>query len=286
MGKNGVDGVYTADPRTHPDAVKYDDAHLRGGAPAAASRWPTRPRSALCMENGLPMVVFGMQPEGNILRVVQGEKIGTLVARPEPAGRRRGRRPRVGGDRPMIDETCIEADEKMEQGGRGRPRGVRRDPRRPRQPRDVQQDHRRLLRHPDPDPAAGLFTAPEARIILVAPYDMGALAAIEKAIRDSDLGVNPVQRRQADPLRLPRAHRGAPQGVHQARPHQGRGGPGRRSATSAATPSRRWTSSRRTARSARTTSPAPRRSSTRTTKKYTDQIDELLKHKEAELLEV
>ena len=35
------------------------------------------------------------------------------------------------------------------------------------------------------------FTAPEARVILVQPYDMGALAAIERAIRDSDLGVNP-----------------------------------------------------------------------------------------------
>ena len=35
---------------------------------------------ALCGENKLPMVVFGMEPEGNILRVVQGEKIGTLVS--------------------------------------------------------------------------------------------------------------------------------------------------------------------------------------------------------------
>ena len=35
---------------------------------------------ALCMENDLPMVVFGMEPEGNILKVVQGEKIGTLVS--------------------------------------------------------------------------------------------------------------------------------------------------------------------------------------------------------------
>jgi ribosome recycling factor len=35
------------------------------------------------------------------------------------------------------------------------------------------------------------FTAPEPRVIIVAPYDMGSLAAIEKAIRDSDLGVNP-----------------------------------------------------------------------------------------------
>ncbi len=35
------------------------------------------------------------------------------------------------------------------------------------------------------------FTAPEARVILVQPYDVGAMAAIERAIRDSDLGVNP-----------------------------------------------------------------------------------------------
>ena len=44
---------------------------------------------------------------------------------------------------------------------------------------------------PTPIQQLASFTAPEARIILVAPYDMGALANIEKAIRDSDLGVNP-----------------------------------------------------------------------------------------------
>jgi uridylate kinase len=79
MGKNGVDGVYDADPRTHPDAVKYDEltfveALQQGLKVADATAF------ALCMENRLPMVVFGMQPEGNILRVVQGEKIGTLVS--------------------------------------------------------------------------------------------------------------------------------------------------------------------------------------------------------------
>ena len=85
MGKNGVDGVYDADPRTHPDAVKYDEltfveALQQGLKVADATAF------ALCMENGLPMVVFGMQPAGNILRVVQGEKIGTLVEH-RPHGR-------------------------------------------------------------------------------------------------------------------------------------------------------------------------------------------------------
>lgn len=79
MGKNGVDGVYDADPRTHPEATKYDelsfDDALRQGLKVADAT-----AFALCMENRLPMVVFGMSPEGNILRVVQGEKIGTLVS--------------------------------------------------------------------------------------------------------------------------------------------------------------------------------------------------------------
>jgi ribosome recycling factor len=44
---------------------------------------------------------------------------------------------------------------------------------------------------PTPLQQLASFTAPEARIIIVAPYDIGAMANVEKAIRDSDLGVNP-----------------------------------------------------------------------------------------------
>jgi uridylate kinase len=78
MGKNAVDGVYTADPRLDPTATKLDeltfeDALQQGLRVADATAF------ALCMENKMPMIVFGMEPEGNILRVVQGEKIGTLV---------------------------------------------------------------------------------------------------------------------------------------------------------------------------------------------------------------
>ncbi|WP_110205012.1 UMP kinase [Nocardioides daejeonensis] len=79
VAKSGVDGVYTADPRLDPDAVKldqvtYDEAISRG------LRIMDQTAFALCGENKLPMVVFGMEPEGNILRVVQGERIGTLVS--------------------------------------------------------------------------------------------------------------------------------------------------------------------------------------------------------------
>ncbi|MFW6776279.1 UMP kinase [Nocardioides sp. CPCC 205120] len=79
VAKNGVDGVYSDDPRTNPDAVKldavtYKDAISRG------LRIMDQTAFALCGENKLPMVVFGMEPEGNILRVVRGERIGTLVS--------------------------------------------------------------------------------------------------------------------------------------------------------------------------------------------------------------
>lgn len=78
MSKNGVDGVYDSDPRNNPDAQKlhqitYEQAlqqDLRVVDAAAFS---------LCRENELPMLVFGMEGEGNITRALLGEPIGTLV---------------------------------------------------------------------------------------------------------------------------------------------------------------------------------------------------------------
>jgi len=79
VAKSGVDGVYSADPKTDPDAVKYDELTYEE-ALNKGLRIMDQTAFALCGENKLPMVVFGMAPEGNILRVVQGEKIGTLVS--------------------------------------------------------------------------------------------------------------------------------------------------------------------------------------------------------------
>jgi uridylate kinase len=79
MSKNGVDGVYDADPRTNPDARKLDRVTF-----AEALRTNLRVVDAaafsLCMENRLPMVVFGMEGDGNITRALRGEPIGTLVS--------------------------------------------------------------------------------------------------------------------------------------------------------------------------------------------------------------
>jgi uridylate kinase len=85
MGKSGVDGVYSADPNKHPEAIKYDELTFQE-ALTAGLKVADATAFALCMENNLPMVVFGMEPEGNILRVVQGEKIGTLVSSGHSSG--------------------------------------------------------------------------------------------------------------------------------------------------------------------------------------------------------
>jgi uridylate kinase len=79
VAKSGVDGVYTADPRLDPTAEKFDELTY-AEAMARGLRIMDQTAFALCGENKLPMIVFGMQGEGNILRIVRGEKIGTLVS--------------------------------------------------------------------------------------------------------------------------------------------------------------------------------------------------------------
>jgi uridylate kinase len=78
MAKNGVEGVYSGDPKTDPEAmflpeISHMDA-LRRGLRVMDSTALT-----LCMENKLPIHVFNMDDERNIERIVSGERVGTLV---------------------------------------------------------------------------------------------------------------------------------------------------------------------------------------------------------------
>ena len=78
MAKQGVDGVYDADPKQVPDAVRYDrlsyDEAIRKNL-----RVMDQTALALCRENQLPVVVFDMSVRGNIRRVAAGETVGTRV---------------------------------------------------------------------------------------------------------------------------------------------------------------------------------------------------------------
>jgi uridylate kinase len=78
VAKNGVDGVYTGDPRTDKTATKideitYQEALVKGLKVVDSTAF------SLCMDNKMPMVVFGMEPTGNVARAIRGERIGTLV---------------------------------------------------------------------------------------------------------------------------------------------------------------------------------------------------------------
>jgi uridylate kinase len=79
MAKNGVEGVYSADPRENPDAsfierITHREAIERRLAVMDATAL------ALCMDNGLPIYVFNMDDERNIDRIVSGERVGTVVS--------------------------------------------------------------------------------------------------------------------------------------------------------------------------------------------------------------
>ncbi len=77
--KNDVDGIYSADPKKDPSATRFDTLTY-AEAISRNLRVVDQTAFTLAAENGLPMVVLSMQPEGNVLRVAQGEKIGTLVS--------------------------------------------------------------------------------------------------------------------------------------------------------------------------------------------------------------
>ncbi|AEK37053.1 Uridylate kinase [Corynebacterium variabile DSM 44702] len=80
-----VDGVYSDDPRTNPEAelftaITHSEVIERGLKVADATSF------SLCMDNEMPMLVFNLLSEGNIARAVAGEPIGTLVSTPSPQG--------------------------------------------------------------------------------------------------------------------------------------------------------------------------------------------------------
>ena len=73
-----VNGVYTADPEKDPKAVKYDTISFKECIDKNLKIMDMT-AFTLCMENNLPIIVFDMNQEGNLKKLVCGEKVGTLV---------------------------------------------------------------------------------------------------------------------------------------------------------------------------------------------------------------
>jgi uridylate kinase len=78
MAKHGVEGIYTADPRTDPDAEFIPEISARDALQRGLKVMDSTALS-LCMDNHLPIHVFNMADDSNINRIVSGDRVGTLV---------------------------------------------------------------------------------------------------------------------------------------------------------------------------------------------------------------
>ncbi|BDR56307.1 UMP kinase [Xylocopilactobacillus apis] len=78
MGKNGVDGVYSDDPRINPEAIKYEQlTHM--DIIQKGLNVMDKTASSLALENNIPLIVFDLNDPENINRLVKGENIGTII---------------------------------------------------------------------------------------------------------------------------------------------------------------------------------------------------------------
>ena len=77
MAKN-IDGIYDSDPKLNPNAKKYDHINyldiIKNGIKAMDTTAAT-----MCMENNIPVLAFGLEEENSIIRVVCGERMGTII---------------------------------------------------------------------------------------------------------------------------------------------------------------------------------------------------------------
>ena len=78
MAKNGVDGVYTADPRRNPTATRYDTLTYMDAIQQGLTVMDSTALT-FCMDNNIPIVVFNPNEPGTIRRILMGEHVGTLV---------------------------------------------------------------------------------------------------------------------------------------------------------------------------------------------------------------
>ena len=79
MAKNGVDGVYTDDPKTNPNAKKLDKISYADIIQKDLKVMDTS-ACALCKQNGIPIIVFDFKARGSLLKIEDGESVGTYIS--------------------------------------------------------------------------------------------------------------------------------------------------------------------------------------------------------------
>lgn len=173
MAKNNVDGVYNADPRKDESAVKYESLSyldvLKDGLEVMDST-----ASSLCMDNDIPLIVFSIMEEGNIKRAVIGESIGTIV---------RGNN--------VSKEVLTQTKEKMEKAIAAYQRELATVRAGRANPSLLDKVTVEYYGAQTPLNQLSSINVPEARMLVITPYDKTAIGDIEKAILKADLGLTP-----------------------------------------------------------------------------------------------
>ena len=240
MAKNGVEGVYTADP-SRTDGAEFLPEITHREALERGLKVMDSTALSLCMDNHLP-----------ILRLQHGRR---AQHRPDNVRRASGD---AGEDMSLIDELLDDAREHMDKSVEATRAEVRLRAHGPRQPGAARPHQRRLLRRADPAQAAG----DDQRARGAAAHRPAVRQELDQGDREGDPRVRPradaEQRRRDHPPAGPRAHRGAPQAARQGRARDRRGGPRRDPQHPPRRHARPAGAARRPARPAPTTSTAPR----------------------------
>ena len=173
LAKN-IDGVYDCDPATNANAVKFDaityDEVLKRRLAVMDST-----ATSLSMDNHIPVLVFALKDPYNIVRVLRGEK---------------NRNDREGGIT-MLKEHYKVYEEKMKKSVEAVERdfgAVRAGRANASVLNRIQVDY---YGTPTPIQQIAAVASPDPRTLLITPWDASALKGIEKAIQESDLGINP-----------------------------------------------------------------------------------------------
>ena len=237
---SGTDGVYTDDPKTNPDATKLDEVTYidvlnqglrvmdstaitlcmdndlpdRGVRPDGRGQRPGHPRGR-ADRYARPLTVAGGPDDTVADRAICARLSGRAIARTgdrSVAARRRGDRESELADL-VLDDRREDGQGRRPRAGRVRRRSAPGGPRRPWSRRSWSSTTAPRCRCSS-WPAS---RSPRPASWSSRPYDKGAMGAIEKAIQQSDLGLNPSNDGVTHPPHVPAAHRRAPQGVREGR---------------------------------------------------------------------
>ena len=158
------------------------------------------------MENELPIVVFALQEDGNIGRAVRGERIGTLVSGAERDRRDPPRRRGEDGEGGAVAKDDFA--------------GIRTGRATPPMFAKIVVDYYGAM---TPVVQLSTLTVPEPRMAVISPYDKSSLGVIERAIRDTDLGVNPTNDGRSSASSFPQLTEERRREFVEGRPGQGGG---------------------------------------------------------------